>query len=347
MTALNGEIYAVSFSKFAKYNPATNAWTVLTNNTFKALVVRDGEIYGGGGGPQEIFSKYIPATNQWSSAGLPNRGINTMAVLDGLFYGSSSLGDFFVLHPTLNIWGEYAPRYNEALVVVNGVMYGGNQVEPAKFASYNAVTGIWDTSEGDNKVWALTGIEACSTPPAFSLAATVATCTGSVANSNAGLTVSGISGGSSYGYSPGSTYTGPAFASATSFTGTGFSIAGLPNPTVNQPYTVRIYCDATTYTDRVVILTPAPCQSADLRLSVGPTTQTGSSGELRTYTVTLTNAGPDPATNVTVRVPMPTIATLQAAQAAQGSYNQTSNLWTVPSLTNGSSTTLTFTVKVN
>jgi uncharacterized repeat protein (TIGR01451 family) len=59
-----------------------------------------------------------------------------------------------------------------------------------------------------------------------------------------------------------------------------------------------------------------------------------------TYTLTLTNAGPDVATNVTVRDQLPAGLTFVSANASTGSFNNGTNLWTIPSLGVGASATL-------
>ncbi|MEN0006816.1 MAG: DUF11 domain-containing protein [Bacteroidota bacterium] len=92
----------------------------------------------------------------------------------------------------------------------------------------------------------------------------------------------------------------------------------------------------------------AVVSAADLSVSIAPPTLAGNAGEFLTYTVTLSNAGPQDATNVDVQVPIPNgTATLVTHTAASGTYNPITNLWTVPSLLNGGSTTLTFTLQVD
>lgn len=191
---------------------------------------------------------------------------------------------------------------------------------------------------------------ACATPVATVTSSQV-TCAGGTANSDGKLVLSTFDASAKkVSYSLGSTYSGSGFATATDITGSSnFTVAStLPNPTINQPYTLRIYCNANTFIDKTVMLTPKQCESANLSVSVSPATKTGSLGEQLTYTVTLTNAGPSTATNVKVKVPMPTAATatLLSSSAVNGTYDALTNIWTVPSLAVGS-TTMTFTVKVN
>jgi uncharacterized repeat protein (TIGR01451 family) len=68
-----------------------------------------------------------------------------------------------------------------------------------------------------------------------------------------------------------------------------------------------------------------------------------------TYTVTLTNTGPNSASNIQVTdtLTLPTGVTVSSAtSASQGSYNLGSGLWSVGSLANGASATLTLVLSV-
>lgn len=234
-------------------------------------------------------------------------------------------------------------------------LYGRNGTTVYKRA---ISSGTWAAASftlptGSNE-WALDGAFFSAAPacaaPVVTATATSPTCTGTTPNSNGTLTLTAFNTNAmKVGYSLGSTYTGPAFASATTITGTApFTVVNtLANPAFNQPYTIRIFCDATTFVDKTVILAPKQCSTADLSISISPATQTGNVGETLTYTVTLANAGPNPATNVVVSVPIPIpTATLLSAVGASGSYDSVTKRWTVPNLPVGS-TTLTFSLQVN
>ncbi|RIJ41670.1 CARDB domain-containing protein [Pontibacter oryzae] len=60
-----------------------------------------------------------------------------------------------------------------------------------------------------------------------------------------------------------------------------------------------------------------------------------------TYTVSVKNNGPMDAVNSTIQYTLPAGLTRISATPATGSYNTTSNIWTIPSLANGATTTLT------
>ncbi len=69
--------------------------------------------------------------------------------------------------------------------------------------------------------------------------------------------------------------------------------------------------------------------------------------ELITYRVTVTNLGPDTATNVVVNDLLPAGITFSNAAASAGSYNVTSGVWTIGAMTGGASASLTITAQVN
>jgi uncharacterized repeat protein (TIGR01451 family) len=79
------------------------------------------------------------------------------------------------------------------------------------------------------------------TKPTYSLSATSATCNGASANSNAQISVTGITNGTRIGWSTGTTYSGPDYDVATTLSGGTHTITGLNNPSDSIYYVVRIY----------------------------------------------------------------------------------------------------------
>jgi hypothetical protein len=82
----------------------------------------------------------------------------------------------------------------------------------------------------------------CIKPVIGTTTPTAATCTGTITNSDASITVSGISGGNRYAFA--TTLAGLApYASATPLVGSSFTAAGLPNPgsLAGQTYFIRVY----------------------------------------------------------------------------------------------------------
>jgi uncharacterized repeat protein (TIGR01451 family) len=86
-------------------------------------------------------------------------------------------------------------------------------------------------------------------------------------------------------------------------------------------------------------------QQADLAVTKTVDNATPVFGTLVTYTVTVTNHGPDAATNVIVADPLPPGLILVAAAPSQGAFNGTSGLWTVGTLANGVTAVLRFTAQ--
>ena len=86
-------------------------------------------------------------------------------------------------------------------------------------------------------------------------------------------------------------------------------------------------------------------KNSNLGVTVSPATATANKGETVTYTVTVNNAGPDADTNVKIQVPLPGGKTFVSAVASQGSYAPDTKLWSIGSLANGASVTMTYTIQ--
>jgi uncharacterized repeat protein (TIGR01451 family) len=92
-------------------------------------------------------------------------------------------------------------------------------------------------------------------------------------------------------------------------------------------------------------LIPAP--QADLALSKRVNRANPAENEVITYTVSLSNNGPDEATNVVISDSLPVSLTFVSADPSQGTYNAGTGLWKANSLGVGQSATLTLTAMVN
>ena len=86
-------------------------------------------------------------------------------------------------------------------------------------------------------------------------------------------------------------------------------------------------------------ITPPP-QQADLGLSKTVSNATPNVGDTVTFTVALSNSGPNTATNVTVTDLLPAGLSLVSATPSQGTYSPGSGLWTVGTVANATSQTL-------
>ncbi|MBL1175139.1 MAG: DUF11 domain-containing protein [Pantanalinema sp. GBBB05] len=83
--------------------------------------------------------------------------------------------------------------------------------------------------------------------------------------------------------------------------------------------------------------------TADLRLTKTVDRPNARIGETLTFTITLTNDGPGTATNVVVSERLAEGLTFGSAIASQGTYDQTTGVWTVGSVTSGTNATLQIT----
>ncbi len=88
-------------------------------------------------------------------------------------------------------------------------------------------------------------------------------------------------------------------------------------------------------------------QQIDLSLTKTVDNPTPNRGSTVTFTTTLANAGPSTATGITVRDALPSGLTFQSATPSVGTYNNSTGIWSVPTLASGGSATLVITAVVN
>jgi len=89
-----------------------------------------------------------------------------------------------------------------------------------------------------------------------------------------------------------------------------------------------------------------PAIIADLQITNSVNNNSPYSGQIVTFTITASNAGPSNASNVNVRDLLPSGLTYQSHVTSTGTYNSGSGLWNLGSLNSGSSTTLTISAVV-
>src|SRR5262249_14991459 len=87
-------------------------------------------------------------------------------------------------------------------------------------------------------------------------------------------------------------------------------------------------------------------QQADLALTKTVSNPRPNVGDVITFTVTLSNSGPDPATGVAVSDLLPPGLGLVSAAPSQGTYDSTGGLWTVGQVDVGSPATLVLRAQV-
>jgi LPXTG-site transpeptidase (sortase) family protein len=88
-------------------------------------------------------------------------------------------------------------------------------------------------------------------------------------------------------------------------------------------------------------------QAADLSLRKAASATTVSAGATISFTLTVTNTGPDAASGVQVTDQLPSGYTYVSSVASQGTYNSANGLWTIGDMPVNATETLTLTVTVN
>ncbi len=92
--------------------------------------------------------------------------------------------------------------------------------------------------------------------------------------------------------------------------------------------------------DNTASVTETP-QQADLAVTKAVSDSTPNVGDIVTFTVTLTDNGPDAATNVQVADLLPAGLTFVSATPSQGTYDAATGVWTIGTVTTGTPQTLT------
>ena len=111
----------------------------------------------------------------------------------------------------------------------------------------------------------------------------------------------------------------------------GHPVDGSASVTDESSWTVEVNCDF----------------KADLKIEKSVNNSTPKNNDVVTYTIKVTNLGPDLAKSAEVTDLLPNGLDYQSASASQGTYSNTTGIWTVGDLASGSSATLTIQVKVN
>jgi len=96
--------------------------------------------------------------------------------------------------------------------------------------------------------------------------------------------------------------------------------------------------------DTVTITARVP--TADLQVTKLARPRQAVVGQLVTFTIVVTNVGPDAATNVVLTDQLPAGLRFVSAQATQGNYDSTTGAWTIGTLDSAASATLRITVRV-
>ena len=129
-----------------------------------------------------------------------------------------------------------------------------------------------------------------------------------------------------------------------SYTITGLTADGASH-TVSASFSASPTCSAT-----VNYTAPNSCTitgQPDLQLTKTSSVSSVTSGQTFSYTITLTNNGTLAATGVQVRDLLPASLTYVSSTASQGSYSNSTGIWTVGTVAVGATLTLTITVTAN
>ena len=126
------------------------------------------------------------------------------------------------------------------------------------------------------------------------------------------------------------------------------------NVRVDDPPTVLTVTNTATISGALADFAPAnntdsatfTIPSAELGISKAVTPANASPGETVTYTLSMSNGGPQAASGVSVSEPLPAAVTY-VSDTGGGAYDPATGIWTVGGLVNGGSATLTITATVN
>ncbi|GAA5042085.1 hypothetical protein GCM10011506_44780 [Marivirga lumbricoides] len=128
---------------------------------------------------------------------------------------------------------------------------------------------------------------------------------------------------------------------------------GAPsNRNMNTPYGINFDLNERLYINgrgmnRMMVFGETPNQEADLSVSFASNNGTPCVNGLVSYTVNVTNNGPNNGTNVIVTSALPYGFTPVESIVSSGTYNQSSGFWTIPLISNGETVSLEMRGTVN
>ena len=126
-------------------------------------------------------------------------------------------------------------------------------------------------------------------------------------------------------------------------------ITATVNPTGNYTNTASISSDSTDpgISNNSASVSASPVPQSDISISGSVNNASQSIGSSVTFTITVTNSGPNNATGVNVSDLLPNGFTYTSSTVDSGTYDNSTGIWTISNLSNGSSVTLTITAIVN
>ncbi len=260
-------------------------------------------------------SSYTSSVQSPSGIAIP--GVYTLSVIDIVTGCSASattaiLTDSNVPTVSITVSGNITCANNSVTLtaLTSATNAGFNWTGPAAYTNTNSAITV---SIGGNYSLTITDLTAnCPastivtvfTNTTVPITATLfpATCSGSVANNDASIIVSGFVLGDKYDFVPGLTYTGTAnYVTATNIPLSGGLTNTLFNPTVITPYTVRFFGANGCIKDTTLFLIPTSCLTNSVfgiaKAVSAATLQTNGSYNV-TYKIVVKNNGSVPLTNV-------------------------------------------------
>jgi len=158
------------------------------------------------------------------------------------------------------------------------------------------------------------------------------------------ITATGSNAGATYSITGGDTYANRSYGTEHTSTNS-FPISGG-----NLALTLTDDTTASCKLNNVAVTAPATCSgstpSVDLEVTKTANVSSAKSGDTVIYTIKVKNNGPDTATGVEVTDHLPAGVTYASHNAGQGIYTSGTGLWTVGTLANGASATLTISVTI-
>ncbi|MEM9259602.1 MAG: hypothetical protein AAGA62_08140, partial [Bacteroidota bacterium] len=163
---------------------------------------------------------------------------------------------------------------------------------------------------------------------------TQVSCVGAIPNADASIMIDGMVGDfARVAYSPGTSFAGDIFADADVVAGLPYTLVDtISNKDMLTYYTVRTYISENLFEDYVVPLERRICATATLEVAISPLASDANAGEILTYTVTVTNAGPDTAEGVEIKVDIPPTLEYLTASGTNGAYNSLTKLWKIENI---------------
>jgi gliding motility-associated-like protein len=308
------------------------------------------------------------ATTGCSSTSTITIGTNTTVPVVGIVSPGPVLGCNSTV--TLSVITATTPTYG---YVWNGPLFFNSTLQnPSTTLPGDYTVTVTDPTNGCSNTVVVT-VTTDTTVPSFTAMAMAATCTGTIANNDGTIMISGYGATDTYDLSQAATYTGSAtYATGNVIPFSGVLTSTLNNPATAIPYTIRVFSANGCFADVTVTLTPTNCTSTvspnvlGMTKAVSTPTFVNNNAYNVTYTVVATNASTVNLTNFSIidnlnsTFPLPTtysvisapvVTSLNSSLTVNATFDgSTQNDMLLPltsTLTAGRKDTIVFTVQIN